>query len=162
MRIDSRFTKFAYAAVGLIAGGVLVLALGAQAATPSPSGTSSSSSAEDSHPGDDGADGVPESEEHHGGHGGTLDLSGTVTVVGTSSVTIKTSSGTMQYAVTSSSDIDKSGEAKLSDLKAGDAVTFSVDDSNAKQIDKLHAGDESKNVPQHQSTSSSSSSSSNA
>jgi hypothetical protein len=83
-----------------------------------------------------------------GGHGGGLSLSGTVTAVGTASVTIKTAAGPTEYAVTSSSDIDKNGEAALSSLAAGDAVTFSVDNGNAKQIDKLHAGDEAKNQPQ--------------
>ena len=83
-----------------------------------------------------------------GGHrGGGLDLSGTVTAVGASSVTIKTASATATYTVNTSSDIDKNGEAKLSDLKAGDAVTFSVD-STGKTIDKLHAGNESLDRPQ--------------
>jgi len=49
--------------------------------------------------------------------------------------------------VTSASDIDKNGEAALKDLAVGDAVTFSVDSANTKQIDKLHAGDETKNRP---------------
>lgn len=68
--------------------------------------------------------------------------------MGTSSVTIKTASGTTEYSVTSNSDIDKNGESTLSNLAAGDVVTFSVDTANAKQIDKLHAGDEAKNAPQ--------------
>jgi hypothetical protein len=63
-------------------------------------------------------------------------------------VTIKTSSGTTVYAVTASSDIDKNGEASLSQLKAGDAVRFSVTSPTSKQIDKLHAGDEAKDMPQ--------------
>jgi hypothetical protein len=63
-------------------------------------------------------------------------------------VTIKTSKGTTKYSVTSSSDIDKSGEAALSSLAVGDTVRFSVDGSNSLQIDKLHAGDEAKNGPQ--------------
>src|ERR1700757_4423397 len=48
--------------------------------------------------------------------------SSTVTALGTNSVTID---GKV-YAVTSSSDIDKNGEATLSDLAAGDKVTFST------------------------------------
>jgi hypothetical protein len=152
MRIpSSRMTKIGYAAAGLIAGGVLATTLGAQAATPtpSPSGSTNTTTA-DPHPGDNGADGVPEAQEHHGpgGPGGALSLSGTVTAVGSSTVTIKTSSGTTAYSVTSSSDIDKNGEAVLSNLAAGDAVTFSVSPTNAKQIDKLHAGNEAKDMPQ--------------
>ena len=152
MRIpSSRMTKIGYAAAGLIAGGVLATTLGAQAATPTPSPTgSTSATTTDPHPGDNGADGVPEAQEHHGagGRGGALNLTGTVTGVGSSTVTIKTSSGTTAYSVASSSDIDKNGEAALSNLVVGDAVTFSVASSNAKQIDKLHAGDEAKDMPQ--------------
>lgn len=71
-----------------------------------------------------------------------------MTAVGSSSVTIKTASGTTQYAVTTSSDIDKNGEAKLSDLKVGDAVTFSTTTVSGKStIDKLHAGNESLDAP---------------
>jgi hypothetical protein len=81
--------------------------------------------------------------------GNPLALSGTVTAVGTSSVTIKTSSGTTEYAVDSKSDIDKNGEAKLSDLKVGDTVRFGTVTTNGKvTIDKLHSGDEAKNRPQ--------------
>ena len=153
---SSRIVKVGYAAAGLVAGVVLATAIGAQAASPTPTPTPASPSspsnpsAVDPHPGDNGADGIPESQEVHGGgrHGGRLRLSGTVTAVGSSSVTIKTSTGTTEYAVTSTSDIDKNGEATLANLVVGDAVTFSVDSANAKQIDKLHAGDESKNMPQ--------------
>jgi len=74
-------------------------------------------------------------------------------------VTIKTSAGTTTYAVTSGNDIDKNGEATVSDLTAGDAVTFSVDSATSKTIDKLHAGDEARNMPSGTSGSSSSGSS---
>jgi hypothetical protein len=155
---SSAITKISLGAAGLVAGAVLASTVGAQAATTTPSPaltTSSSSTAADPHPGDNGADGVPEAQEHHGGRG-RLDLSGTVTAVGASSVTIKTGTATTQYAVTSASDIDKNGEATLKDVTVGDAVTFSVDNSNAKQIDKLHAGDEAKNMPTAPSSSSTS------
>lgn len=150
---SSRLMKIGYAGAGLLAGALLATAIGAQAATPSPtttSGSTGTTATADPHPGDNGADGVPEAQEQHGpgGRGGGLGLSGTVTAVGTSSVTIKTSSGTTVYAVTASSDIDKNGESTLSQLKAGDAVRFSVMSSNSKQIDKLHAGDEAKDMPQ--------------
>jgi hypothetical protein len=161
--LNPRLSKIGFAGAGLVAGVVLAGTLAAHAATSTPSpgtssGTSSGSSAVDPHPGDNGADGVPEAQEHHGrGDGGGLDLSGTVTAVGTNTVTIKTSTRTTVYSVTNSSDIDKSGEAALSDLAVGDTVTFSVDSSNSKAIDKLHAGDEAKNLPQGNTGSSSSS-----
>jgi hypothetical protein len=83
-----------------------------------------------------------------GGRFGGLARSGTVTAVGTSSVTIKTASGTTAYAVTGTSDIDKNGEAKLSDLKVGDAVRFSTTTVAGKTvIDKLHAGNEQLDRP---------------
>jgi hypothetical protein len=140
--------KSALVAAGLIAGGILATTIGAQAAaTAGSSGTSSSTTGTDPHPGDNGADGVPESQEHHGGRHG-LDLSGTVTAVASNTVTIKTSTVTTTYTVTSTSDIDKNGEASLSSLAVGDTVTFSVDATTPTQIDKLHAGDEAKNRPQ--------------
>ena len=149
---SSRLMKIGYAGAGLVAGALLATAIGAQAATPSPTttGSSTTTATADPHPGDNGADGVPEAKEQHGpgGHGGALDLSGTVTAVGTSTVTIKTSSGTTLYSVTAASDIDKNGEATLSKLAVGDAVRFSVTSSASKQIDKLHAGDEAKDMPQ--------------
>jgi hypothetical protein len=83
-----------------------------------------------------------------GRHG--LDQAGTVTAVGTDSVTIKTSAATTKYAVTSMSDIDKNGEAKLSDLKVGDAVHFNAATIGGKPtIVVLHAGNEALNRPQH-------------
>jgi len=144
--------KIAVAAAGLIAGGILAGTLGAQAATtaatPSPTASArSTATATDPHPGDNGADGVPEAQEPHGGGHG-LDLSGTVTAVTATTVTIKTSTATTTYTVTSASDIDKNGEATVSSLAVGDAVTFSVDSTTPTQIDKLHAGDETKNMPQ--------------
>jgi hypothetical protein len=141
-------SKFGLVAAGVVAGAVLVGTVGAQAATSTPSPKAPSSTTEDPHPGDNGADGVPESQEVHGGghgHGHGLDLSGTVTAVGSATVTIKTSAATTVYTVTGSSDIDKNGEASLSALRVGDAVKFSVESSNRKTIDKLHAGDETKN-----------------
>lgn len=157
MNTNARLTKLGLGVAGLVAGVVLAGTMGAQAATstPSPSATSSTATTTDPHPGDNGTDGVPEAQEHNGGQH-ALDLSGTVTAVGTSSVTIKTATATSVYAVTSASDIDKNGEAAVKDLAVGDAVTFSVDGTNTKQIDKLHAGDETKNRPQAPATTSSS------
>jgi hypothetical protein len=151
MKSNSRLAKVGMAAGGLVAGVVLAGTVAASAATPTPTPSTSSSTAvtPDANPGDNGADGVPEANEVHGGHGGALNLSGTVTAVDTAAntITIKTATATTVYTVTSSSDIDKNGEAALSALAAGDAVTFNVDSSNAKQIDKLHTGDEAKNKP---------------
>ena len=70
--------------------------------------------------------------------------SGTVTAVGSNSVTIDGKT----YAVTSSSDIDKNGEATLSNLAVGDKVTFStVASASTPTIDKLHAGSEALDRP---------------
>ncbi|WP_131787243.1 hypothetical protein [Protofrankia symbiont of Coriaria ruscifolia] len=120
----------------MVAGAILGGALSATAVSPSPSpSTGTTQSAPDRL----GAG-------HDFSHGDALDQSGTVTAVGSSSVTIKTGSGTTGYAVTSSSDIDKNGEAQVSDLKAGDAVTFSTDTVNGKAtIGKLRSGDEALN-----------------
>ena len=83
-----------------------------------------------------------------GGGVAALTLTGTVTAVGSSSVTIRTASGAATYAVTANSDIDKNGEAKLSDLKVGDAVRFSTTTVSGKTvIDKLHAGNEQLDRP---------------
>jgi Cu/Ag efflux protein CusF len=93
--------------------------------------------------GDHGGPGGPGGPGDHG-----LSLSGTVTAVGSASVTIKTSTGTTEYVVDAKSDIDKNGEAKLADLKVGDAVRFNTVTNNGKAaIDKLHSGDEAKNRP---------------
>lgn len=159
MKLTPRLTKVGLAGAGLVAGVIVAGTLGAQAATPTPTPTTSTSTATspaDPHPGDHGADGVPESAEVHGGHGchggpsahgGALRMSGTVTAVGASTVTIKTATATTVYTVTSSTDVDKNGESSLSALAVGDAVTFSVERANAKQIDKLHAGSEALDRP---------------
>lgn len=147
---SNALTKLGLGVAGLLAGVVLASTVGASAATSTPRlnnavTSSSPSTATDPHLGDNGQDGVPEAQEHHGRH--HLGLSGTVTAVGTSSVTIKTATATTEYAVTSASDLDKNGEAALKNLAVGDAVTFSVNNANAKQIDKLHAGDQTNDMP---------------
>lgn len=117
---------------GVIAGAIIGgTVLSGAATTPSPTAP---------------AAGSPASPRDGHGPGRGLGLSGTVTAVGGSSVTIKTSAGTTTYKVDGNSDIDKNGEAQLSSLKAGDAVRFSVTSANV--IDKLHAGDETLNRPQ--------------
>jgi hypothetical protein len=115
---------------GAAGGGVLASTLSANAATTSTGGASSSSSTGPT------ATSPP---------GSGLDQSGTITAVGTSSVTI----GSTTYAVDANSDIDKNGEATLSSLAVGDAVTFSTVTTNGTAtIDKLHTGTESLNRPQ--------------
>jgi hypothetical protein len=121
--------------VGVVAGAVIGATALSNAATSGTSPGSSSTSTSTSEA----------NERHGGGHG--LDLSGTVTSVGPSTVTIKTSSGTTAYKVDANSDIDKNGESSLSKLAVGDAVTFSVDSSASTTIDKLHTGTESLNMP---------------
>jgi len=121
---------------GAAAGAVIATAVGATASSTTGNGqtvSSTSAAAPDLGPGR--GDHMPWT-------------SGTVTAVGSNSVTIKTSSGTTTYGVTAASDIDKNGEAQLGDLKVGDAVRFTTETANSVTIiDKLHAGDEAKDRP---------------
>ena len=87
-RPNSRLMKIGYVGAGLLAGAALATTITAHAASPTPTPTTTGSTSTtgtttaDPHPGDNGADGVPKSQEvHTGGHGGALDLSGTVTAV---------------------------------------------------------------------------------
>jgi hypothetical protein len=126
--------------VGAIAGGVASTAVSASAATTTTtaaSGTAGSSGSSSSS--------VPGSGRQRPGAppGDTaLPLHGTITALGSASVTIKTSSGTTTYAVTSSSDIEKSGKAAgLSGLAVGDNVAFSTATTDGTtSIDTLVAG----------------------
>jgi hypothetical protein len=122
---------------GVVAGAIIGGTVLSDAATTSPTPGSSAPAA-----GSNSSNSQPR-DRHGPGHG--LNLSGTVTAVGSSSVTIKTGSDTTTYKVDSNSDIDKNGEAQLSSLKVGDAVRFSA--SNGV-IDILHAGDEALDRPQ--------------
>jgi cell wall-associated NlpC family hydrolase len=128
-------------AAGVLAAGVVIGGATAWAASAGASGSSSSPtpSAERAH-GEHGSGGL-----ESGRAGRALDLSGTVTDVAAKAVTIKTSSGTKTYSVDANSDVDKNGEAQLSDLKVGDVVHFSVTSGGA--IDKLHAGSEALDRP---------------
>lgn len=136
------------AGAGLLAGGALVGAVlagtfSANAASSAP--TPAAGATTQAGPGAQENDGIPEAQEHRGG--GRLSLAGTVTAVGTGTVTITTSTGgSVTYRVDSASDIDKNGEAQLSSLAVGDAVRYSVS-SGTTTIDKLHAGDEAKDRP---------------
>ena len=132
--------KIALIGAGIAVGAVGATAIGANAATTTTGSATSSSSTSGSTSGSAAAG--PAAGGYH-----VPGTSGTVTAVGSSSVTIKTSTGTKTYAVTSASDIDKNGEAQLSNLVVGDAVTFNVMPNSATTIDKLHAGDEAKDRP---------------
>jgi hypothetical protein len=118
---------------GAVAGAVIGTTVLSNAATTTSSSTAASTSTSEAN------------EPHGGGHG--LDLSGTVTAVGSSTVTIKTTAGTTSYTVDANSDIDKNGESSLTKLAVGDPVRFSVDSSAGTTIDKLHTGTESLNKP---------------
>ena len=134
-------------ALGLVGLGAGAGAIAATAATASAATTSTSTTAPQSSSGTGPSGTGSSTAPPPGGLG--LPLSGTVTAVGSSDVTIKTSTGTTTYGVTSTSDIDKNGEATLSDLAVGDAVRFStVTTSDTTTIDKLHAGNEQQDMPQ--------------
>lgn len=123
---------------GLVSGAILGSTLTAGASSASSVLTASSTGSSSS----GGSGGSGTSSQPPAYHG--LPNSGTVTAVGSSSVTIDGKT----YAVTSNSDIDKNGEATLSQLAVGDAVTFSTDPSaSTPTIDKLHAGNESLDRP---------------
>ena len=127
--------------VGVAAGGVLAFGLNANA-SPGSTKTGVPVAASRYAAGGENTANVPRAGRDR------LALSGTVTAVGSNSVTIKTATSTAEYVVDANSDIDKNGEAKLADLKMGDAVTFNTVTTNGKAtIDKLHSGDESKNRP---------------
>jgi hypothetical protein len=123
---------------GVVTGAILGSNLTAGASTASTAFTASSTAT--TSPGSSSGSGTPsQPPAYHG-----LPDSGTVTAVGSNSVTIDGKT----YAVTSNSDIDKNGEASLSSLAVGDAVTFSTDPSaSTPTIDKLHAGSESLDRP---------------
>jgi hypothetical protein len=133
--------KVALVSAGIAAGAVGATALGASAAT-STSGSATTGAATAAYSVSGGSTAPTGGGTYH-----VPELSGTVTAVGSGTVTIKTSSATTTYTVTSASDIDKNGEARLSDLVAGDAVTFNVMPNSATTINKLHAGDEAKDRP---------------
>lgn len=135
----SRAKQAGLVAAGLLAGGVLAGTVNATAATSSPSTTPSTASTAVTAPALTGQSG-------RGAFG--LGLTGTVTAVGTSSVTIRTATASTRYTVTSTSDIDKNGEAQLSSLAVGDTVRFSTSLTSATTIDTLHAGTESLDRPQ--------------
>ena len=77
-----------------------------------------------------------------GGMMGVAPETGTVTAVGTDTVSIKTSTATTTYSVPSTSHILKPGtaNAKLSDVKVGDSVFFTVTTKGGTVIGALIDG----------------------
>ena len=79
-----------------------------------------------------------------GGLDGEQRLSGTLVSVGSSTVTVRTSSGTATYAVTSSTEIVRNGQVvSVGALKAGDPVLVHVYPSGASSrltVERLFAG----------------------
>jgi hypothetical protein len=113
--------------VGAIAGGIASTAASASATTTTT--TAAASAGTGSTGSSPSPSTVPGSGRQRPGAppGGTLPLHGTITALGASSVTIKTSSGTTTYAVTASSDIEKGGKTTtLSTLAVGNDVAFSA------------------------------------
>ncbi len=129
--------------VGGVAGAITSAATSANAATATSTTATGSSGAGVSSSGSTSSPAPPIGGQRAGAPpgGAALPLHGTVTAVGTSSVTIKTNTGTVTYAVGSSSTIEKSGKATLSDLSVGDNVAFStVTTDGTVTIDQLVAG----------------------
>ena len=138
---SSRRTKVQAAGLvlaGAVAGGVLAATVGAFAGAPGASAASGGYGAPPASYAAIGPDG-------HRGPWPAMQA-GTVTEVGTTTVTIRSASGSKPYTVDGNSDIDKNGEATLSDLKAGDLVHFALRPGTST-IAVLHAGDEAKNRP---------------
>jgi hypothetical protein len=77
-----------------------------------------------------------------GGVMGVAPETGTVTAVGTGTVSIKTSTATTSYTVPSTSHIEKPGTANatLSDVKVGDSVFFTVTTNGGTVIGNLFDG----------------------
>lgn len=81
--------------------------------------------------------------QSRGGVSGEQYVQGTITATTASSVTVRSSSGTATYAVTSQSEILRNGQqAALSSVKAGDAVFLHVypDSSGRMLVERLFAG----------------------
>ena len=77
-----------------------------------------------------------------GGMSGEQHLQGTLTAVGTSSITVQAGSSTATYSVTSSTQVVRDGRsAKLSDLRKGDVVLVHVITLNGKEtVERVIAG----------------------
>jgi hypothetical protein len=135
-----------FAMVGLVAAGAAVGVI----AVSQLNGNSSATTAANAGPGNGAAIGQPPGAgngrlpggQAPGGLAGEQRVSGTVTAVGSSSVTVRTSSGAATYAVTSASQIIRNGQSvSLSAVQAGDAVFAHVYPVNGKMtVERLFAG----------------------
>lgn len=145
----ARARKGVLTAVGLVVAGLVAGAVGTFAIGHAREGTTTLREA-----GDDqsfiapGGGGAPQGgvDGQGGGPGrgltGEQRLQGTLTAVGSSSVTVRTSSGTATYAVTSASELVRNGQrVSLSGLKTGEAVLVHVYPLNGKTVvERLFAG----------------------
>jgi hypothetical protein len=133
--------RTALVAVGLVAAGALVGGVGVAALRPHTTSAASTTGfgrglppGAQGLPGQGGAaqGGAPQGgvapgqggfASGPGGVDGEQHLSGTVTAVGSSTVTIRTASGTTKYAVTSQTEVVRNGAvASLSSIRPGDSV----------------------------------------
>ncbi|HEY8728536.1 MAG TPA: hypothetical protein VIL94_03065 [Acidothermaceae bacterium] len=71
---------------------------------------------------------------------GVMPQTGTVTAVGSDTVTIKTSTATTTFSTTSTTRIDKDGTATLADVKVGDTVFFNTTTDGGTVLAALHDG----------------------
>jgi hypothetical protein len=141
----SLLTGSALAAAGLLAGAVGTFALGHHGSGTTTFQNAGSTTAQGGLP-PGGLQGGTSTQGRFGGPGGGMDgeqrLTGTITAVGSSSVTVKTASATTTYAVTSTTEIVRDGAAAtLSQLKAGDPVLLHVYPLNGTTVvERLFAG----------------------
>jgi hypothetical protein len=130
----------AMVAVGAIVGGGVALAVDHSSGSSS---TSAGSSGQGAAGGPGGSGFAPGSS--NGSAGGitptSYRLSGTITAINGSTVTIKTSSGSKTYTVTSSTHLQRDGSTvSLSSFKVGDSVFGSTTTSGGTTLHDLMAG----------------------
>jgi hypothetical protein len=128
-------------AAGAIVGGGVALAVD----HPSSSNSTSASSTGQGAGTAPGGSGFPGSTSDGSGAGGisptAYRLSGTITAISGSTVTIKTSSGNKTYTVTSSTQLRRNGSTvALSSFQTGDSVVGSTTASGGSTLNDLMAG----------------------
>ena len=135
---------------GLVVGAVGTLALGHSSSGGTTTLTNAGNQQGFGGPGQLPQGGAPQGGDRQGGFGGPpggagLDgewVQGTLTALGSSTVTVRTSSGTATYAVTSSSELVRDGRrVSLSGLKTGEPVFLHVYPLNGRTVvERLFAG----------------------
>jgi hypothetical protein len=142
------------AATGIVAaglvlgvGGVLISQQGSSGLTSAAAGAPSAGApSAGAGAGSTATPGRPGVGDDHGfgGRDGEQHVQGTLTAVGAASITVKTSSGTTSYPITSSTQILRNGSpATLPDLKVGDPVEVHVIASTtggAATVERVLAG----------------------